>query len=68
MVYFADREPVGPYIFNCGARRTRHLRFNDFTDPAPVPKGTDFSSVITSNVPVSCSTRGSTRGNPRWRC
>ncbi|HEY1310964.1 MAG TPA: sensory rhodopsin transducer [Pseudolabrys sp.] len=52
MVYFADREPVGPYKFTCGARRTLHLRFNDFTDPAPVPKGTDFSSVITSSVPV----------------
>jgi hypothetical protein len=52
MVYFADREPAGPYKFSCGARRTLHLRFNDFTDPAPVPKGTDFSSVITSSVPV----------------
>ncbi len=51
-VYFADREPAGPYKFSCGARRTLHLRFNDFTDPQPVPKGTDFSSVITSNVPV----------------
>lgn len=51
-VYFADRAPVGPYVFTVGAERTRHLRFNDFTDPAPVPKGTDFSSVISSNVPI----------------
>ena len=51
-VYFADREPVGPYKFTVGARRTRHVRFNDFTDPEPVPKGTDYSSVIVSNVPV----------------
>jgi len=28
------------------------LRFNDFLDPAPVPKGTDFSSVIEASVPV----------------
>ncbi len=51
-IYFADREPVGPYKLSCGARRTLHLRFNDFTDPAPVPVNTDFSSVISSNVPV----------------
>jgi hypothetical protein len=51
-VYFANREPAGPYKFTCGARRTLHLRFNDFTDPEPVPKGTDFSSIITSTVPV----------------
>lgn len=51
-VYFADRAPVGPYRFTVEALRTRHLRFNDFTDPQPVPKGTDFSSVITADVPV----------------
>ena len=51
-VYFADREPAGPYIFTCGARRTLHQRFNDFKDPAPVPVGTDFSSVSAANVPV----------------
>jgi hypothetical protein len=52
MVYFADRAPVGPYRFTVDAMRTRHLRFNDFTDPEPVPKGTDFSSVIASDVPI----------------
>jgi hypothetical protein len=51
-VYFSDREPVGPYVFNVGARRTRHLRFNEFKDPQPVPVNTDFSSVIVSNVPI----------------
>ena len=52
IVYFADRAPVGPYRFTVDAQRTRHLQFNDFIDPEPVPKGTDFSSVITSDVPV----------------
>lgn len=52
MVYFADRPPVGPYRFTVEAERTRHLRFNDFADPEPVPKGTDFSSVITADVPI----------------
>jgi hypothetical protein len=51
-VYFTDRPPVGPYVFTVAAKRTRHLRFNDFTDPEPVPKGTDFSSVIVASVPV----------------
>jgi len=51
-VYFADRAPVGPYRFTVDAQRTRHLRFNDFAEPQPVPKGTDFSSVIESDVPV----------------
>jgi hypothetical protein len=51
-IYFADRAPVGPYRFTVEAERTRHLRFNDFADPEPVPKGTDFSSVITADVPI----------------
>lgn len=51
-VYFTDREPVGPYRMTVPARRTRHFRFNEFSDPAPVPVNTDFASVITSNVPI----------------
>ena len=51
-VYFADRSRPGPMCSTCGARRTLHLRFNEFTDPESVPKGTDFSSAITSTVPV----------------
>jgi len=51
-LYFADREPVGPYTITVKARRTLHLRFNDLTDPAPVPKNTDFSSVFESDVPI----------------
>jgi hypothetical protein len=34
------------------ARRTRHVRFNDLTDPAPVPRDTDYSSLIESDVPI----------------
>ena len=51
-VYFADRAPVGPYRFTVDATRTRHLRFNDFSDPERIPEGTDFCSVITADVPV----------------
>jgi hypothetical protein len=52
MIYFADKEPVGPYKFTVPARRTRHLRFNEMDDPEPIPKDTDFASVIKSDVPV----------------
>jgi hypothetical protein len=51
-LYFTDREPVGPYRFTVPPRRTRHLRFNDLTDPQPVPRGTDFASVIEADVPI----------------
>ncbi len=51
-VYFADREPAGPYRLTVPARRTKHLRFNNLTDPEPIPHGTDYSSVIESDVPI----------------
>lgn len=51
-VYFKDREPAGPYRVTVPARRTIHLRFNELSDPEPVPRGTDFASVIRSDVPV----------------
>jgi hypothetical protein len=50
--YFADREPAGPYRVTVPARRTLHLRFNDLTDPEPVPRGTDYASVIEADVPI----------------
>ena len=52
MVYFADRDPVGQYRITVPARRTLHLRFNDLRDPAPVPRDTDYASVIESDVPI----------------
>lgn len=51
-LYFADREPVGPYRVTVPARRTRHVRFNELEDPEPVPRGTDYASVIESSVPI----------------
>ena len=52
LVYFADREPVGPYRVIVPARRTRHVRLNDLTDPEPIPRATDFAAVVESSVPV----------------
>ncbi len=51
-IYFADREPVGPYAVSVPARRTLHLRFNDLKEPASVPRDTDYSAVFISDTPV----------------
>lgn len=51
-VYFSDQEPIGPYQFTVPARRTRHVRFNELNDPEPIPKDTDYASIIQSNVPI----------------
>jgi hypothetical protein len=51
-IYFSDREPVGPYKINVGARRTRHVRFNNMDTPQSIPLKTDYSSVIVSDVPI----------------
>jgi len=51
-VFFDDQEAVGPYSLTVPAGRTRHVRFNSLEDPAPVPRDTDFASVIESDVPI----------------
>jgi len=51
-LYFAGREPVGPYRVTIAPRRTLHLRFNNLKEPAPVPRDTDFSSVFEADVPI----------------
>ncbi|ADJ29422.1 sensory rhodopsin transducer [Nitrosococcus watsonii] len=51
-VYFSDREPIGPYQLTIPARRARHVRFNELHDPEPIPKDTDYASIIQSNVPI----------------
>lgn len=51
-VYFADREPAGPYRVTVPARRTHHVRFNDLTDPEPIARDKDYASIIDSDVPI----------------
>jgi hypothetical protein len=51
-LFFEDRDAVGPYRVRVPARRTLHLRFNDLTDPEPVPRDTAYASLIESTVPV----------------
>src|SRR5690242_18643296 len=49
-VFFADRDPLGPYRVTVPPRRTLHQRFNDL-EPA-IPRDTDYASVIVSDVPI----------------
>lgn len=51
-IYFTDREPTGPYEITVPPRRTRHLRFNDLHDSEPIPRDTDYASVLESDVPI----------------
>jgi hypothetical protein len=51
-IFFATREPVGPYRVTVAARRTLHLRFNDLNDPQSIPCDTDYASVFESDVPI----------------
>lgn len=51
-IFYSDKEPVGPYQVTVPARRTQHIRFNNLTDPEPIPLDTDFASLIESDVPI----------------
>ena len=65
MLFFADREPVGPYRVTISPRRTLHLRFNDLKEPAAVPRDTDFYWCSRPTCRSSCSTRAWIRGTPK---
>ncbi|HEX5657876.1 MAG TPA: sensory rhodopsin transducer, partial [Polyangiales bacterium] len=51
-IFFADRDPIGPYRLQVPARRTLHMRFNDLREPAPIPRATPYASLIESDVPI----------------
>lgn len=51
-IYFQDRDPIGPYRVTVPPARTLHLRFNDLEDPEPIPRDTDYASVLISDVPI----------------
>ena len=51
-IYYADSDPSGPYLVTVPARRTKHLRFNDLSDPEPIPRDTEYASVIESDIPI----------------
>src|SRR5512141_3060240 len=51
-VFFSGRPPAGPYRATVPAERTLHLRFDELSDPEPIPRATDYSAVLESDVPV----------------
>ncbi|MGN6814816.1 MAG: sensory rhodopsin transducer [Solirubrobacterales bacterium] len=51
-VFFADRDPAGPYRETVPPRRTLHMRFNDLEDPEPIPRDTPYAAVIVSDQPI----------------
>ena len=51
-VFYADREPVGPYRLTIAARRVRSVRCNDLIDPEALPLGVDYGIAIECDVPI----------------
>jgi hypothetical protein len=51
-LFYADRGPGRPYCLTVPRRRPTHVRLNDLTDPEPVPRDTDFASVVESDTPI----------------
>lgn len=39
------------WLLNAGAEDA-HVRFNDLSDPAPIPVDRDFATLIESDVPI----------------
>lgn len=52
MVYFSDKEPLGPFKEEILPQRTAHIRFNNLSNPGKIPLGVDFASTIISDVPI----------------
>ena len=50
--YFADRDPVGPYLVTVPPQRTLHLGFNDLERSELIPRDTPYSSLLESDVPI----------------
>jgi hypothetical protein len=46
------------------ALATLHLRFNDLSDPEPVPRDTSYASLIESTVPIIVQQTGLDSRNP----
>ncbi len=52
VVYFTDREPIGPYVLHVPSQRAHHQRIIDLHDPGAVPVGGDYSMVLSSSRPI----------------
>ena len=55
-VFYADCDPVGPYQLTVPARRTRHFRFNNLDNPAPIALGDFLFKSNRVECPGCCAT------------
>ena len=55
MIYFTDREPIGPFPLELEARRVRDVRINDLIDPRPVPLEKDYGILVEASGPIVVS-------------
>ncbi len=46
IVYFSNRNPMGPFTLTVPPKRTKHLRLNDLTNPESIPHGVDYACTI----------------------
>jgi len=52
IIYFSNRNPMGPFTLTVPPKRTKHLRLNDLAIPESIPHGVDYACTIESNVPI----------------
>lgn len=64
-VFYARREPVGPFRIGVAARRLRRLRINDLIFPEAVRLDVPYGLLIESDHPVVAQF---TRQDTRARC
>ena len=51
-VYYSHRDPAGPYRITVPEGRTEHIHLNCLNDPELIPRATNYSSTIESDVPI----------------
>jgi len=51
-VYYSHRDPAGPYLITVPEGRTEHVHLNRLTESEPIPRATNYDSIIESDVPI----------------
>ena len=51
-IFYADRDPVGPYRLAVQPRRLRIVRFNDLIDPHAMALDTPYAALVVADHPV----------------
>jgi hypothetical protein len=51
-LYYSHRDPAGPYRITVPEGRTEQVHLNCLTDPELIPRSTNYSSTIESDVPI----------------